>query len=171
MSNVCPIDHAHMCSTLYSNNADMYEVFCQDWHSTRFSKCGSYVILGWNRLTRQEFNMPGHDRTLSSVSPFPCELASQTGIVWGDRVFQTWSATNDVWVQIRRPGDSTILLSVVLTSVARSFGQYKAILLNGNSKHPRLRLLFRREGGAAAIKRLRWTWDEFLQEFPSLLTT
>lgn len=110
--------------------------------------------------------MPGHDRTPSSVSPFPCELASQAGISWGDRVFETWSDTGCVWVQIRRPCDSTILLSVILTSVPTSIGQCNATLLNGNQKHPKLRLLLRQKGGLAAVKQLRMTWDEFLLKIP-----
>lgn len=167
MSGVCLTNHADMSSIFYHYHADMYEVFRHDWHSTKFSKCGSYVILGWNRLTRQEFNMPGHDRTPSLVSPFPCELASQAGILWGDRVFETWSAPDCVWVQIRQSGDSTILRNIILTSVPRIIGQCNATVLNGNQKRPNLRLLLRRKSGLSAIKQLRWTWDEFLREFPS----
>lgn len=110
--------------------------------------------------------MPGHDRTPSSVSPFPHELASQAGVSWGDRIFQTWSATGYVWLKTRRPDDATILQSIILTSVPTSIGQRNATLLNGNQKDPNLRLLLRQKDGLAAIKRLRWTWDEFLLEFP-----
>lgn len=115
--------------------------------------------------------MPGHDRTPSSVSPFPCELASQAGILWGDKVFETWSDTDSVWMHIRQPADSTILRSIILTSVPTSIGQHNAVLLNGNQQHPKLRLLLARKDGSAFIKRLRWTWDEFLLKFPSLITS
>ena len=144
---------------------------CQEFHpnlqGTKFSDCGTYVILSWDRPTRHEFIMPGHNQTPRSVSPFPCVLASEAGFVWIDRAFETWSATDCVCVEIRRPGSSIILHRIYLTSIPSSIGQCNATLLNGDQNHPNLRLLLRRKGGLAAIKQLRMTWDEFLLKIPS----
>ena len=110
--------------------------------------------------------MPGHDRTPCSVSPFPCLLASEEGVSWGDRVFKTLSARGGVWVKICRSGSPIILHQIYLTSVPASIGEYGTTILNGDQNHPNLRLLLKQEGGLAAIKQLRMTWDEFLLKIP-----
>lgn len=110
--------------------------------------------------------MPGYDRTPCSVSPFPCLLASGPGVSWNDRVFETWAARGGVYVKIRRSGSPGILHEIYLTSIPASVGEYNATILNGDQNHPKLRLLLKQEGGLAAIKRLRMTWDEFLLKIP-----
>lgn len=145
----------------------MSQVFDPDWHGTRFSECGSYVILYWNRLTRQEFNMPGHHRIPTSISPFPCVLASLCGVCWDGKIFRTSSSACDVSMDIYlSEGPQGRIHREYLTAVPPCMERWNATLLNGNQKHPKLRLLLRRPGGLTAIKQLRMTWDEFLLKFP-----
>lgn len=143
-----------------------FRTLSHDWQGTKFSGCGSYVILYWNRPTCQEFIMPGHNRTSSSTSRLPCMLASRTGVSWDGKTCWTGVRGGKVYVQIHQSeGDSVSECKKYLTRLPACADEWDVTLLNGDQKHPKLRLLLTRQGGLADIKQLRMTWDEFLK-FP-----